>query len=79
MVEINAKKCKKLIYELINCKASKSNETDFFFLKNRNVSKPFCGDGIVEGHEDCDCGTIFNCLSKSKNCFPSAGIRLFIF
>ncbi len=41
------------------------------------MSKPFCGDGIVEGDEDCDCGTIFNCLSRSKNCFPSAGIIFF--
>ncbi len=27
------------------------------------VDSPFCGDGIVQEGEDCDCGTIFQCIA----------------
>ncbi|CAG9865166.1 unnamed protein product [Phyllotreta striolata] len=31
---------------------------------------PYCGNGIIEGKEECDCGTIRDCLELDKCCVP---------
>ncbi len=28
----------------------------------KKVDVPFCGDGIVQEGEDCDCGTVLQCI-----------------
>lgn len=35
-----------------------------------NDENPYCGNGIIETNEDCDCGTIRDCLAIDKCCVP---------
>ena len=35
----------------------------------------FCGDGIVEENEDCDCGTVLQCIASRSCCGPPSGSR----
>jgi disintegrin and metalloproteinase domain-containing protein 10 len=33
----------------------------------------FCGDGVVQDGEDCDCGTILQCVASRSCCVPPEG------
>ncbi|XP_046973669.1 disintegrin and metalloproteinase domain-containing protein 10-like [Vanessa cardui] len=37
------------------------------------VDKPFCGNGVVENGEACDCGLPSHCMFKDPCCTPRAG------
>jgi len=37
------------------------------------VSSGYCGDGVVEGDEECDCGDEFQCLLSRACCAPPTG------
>ncbi|CAG4939585.1 unnamed protein product [Colias eurytheme] len=37
------------------------------------VDRPYCGNGIVEEGEACDCGLPFHCNSRDPCCTPRAG------
>lgn len=34
----------------------------------REVARPYCGDGVVQEGEECDCGTTYNCLKMRSEC-----------
>ncbi|XP_050356282.1 disintegrin and metalloproteinase domain-containing protein 10-like [Nymphalis io] len=37
------------------------------------IDKPFCGNGVVENGEACDCGLPSHCMFKDPCCTPRAG------
>jgi len=44
-------------------------------LKQSVNNLPFCGDGIVSPGEECDCGSVLQCLSARACCVPPNGDR----
>jgi disintegrin and metalloproteinase domain-containing protein 10 len=41
----------------------------------KKVDTTFCGDGTVENGEDCDCGTILQCIAARSCCGPPGGSK----
>lgn len=41
----------------------------------KKVDSTFCGDGVVEEGEDCDCGTVLQCIASRSCCGPSSGSK----
>ena len=41
----------------------------------KKVDSTFCGDGIVEEGEECDCGTVLQCIAARSCCGPPTGSK----
>ena len=47
-----------------------------FFFQNQShcltqrLNRGYCGDGVVGDDEDCDCGSVEECLDKKSLCVP---------
>lgn len=41
----------------------------------KGLDEKTCGNGIIEGDEECDCGFESDCLADSKCCYPRYSIR----
>jgi len=55
--------------------ANLASQTRTACLKVSVNTVPFCGDGIVSPGEECDCGSVLQCLSAGACCVPPNGER----
>ncbi|WP_411023438.1 hypothetical protein, partial [Salmonella sp. s51228] len=64
---------REMMRDVINAKGIGSNGC----FKQFTGGVGFCGNGIIEGDEECDCGPEVNCMSSSNICCNPTNCTLY--